>query len=898
MKTSARRFLACCCLLASVVASRTAPAEVLWIEGEKPVKASMNRHPWYDKVKRAEFSGGDFLSNFHESKIGEAEYRASAPAAGEYVLWVRANPVQCQMSYQLNGGEWTEFDPGANKTGNVNVADDGKPDLRFIAWSKVGTLKLKQGANTLRFKMHSKNSNHGYLDCFVLADEPFEPQGILKPDQIAKLHQKLAEENKGWHPFAPPADKFLPTAGFDLRSLNEKTAGDGGFIAAKGDQFVHSATGEPVRFWAVNGPSHDLKDPEMLRRNARLLAKYGVNLVRVHGGCYDRSGHINLGEVQHKIDIVESMKQEGVYSHLSIYFPLWMQPTPDTPWLKGYDGKTHPFAALLFNPDFQKQYREWWKAVLLTPGKASGKRLIDEPALFGVELQNEDSYFFWTFDANRLPDAQMRILEKQFGDWLIKKYGSLDAALAKWKGLKVPRDNPVEGRMSFRPWWNAFTEKRERDKDAVEFLLESQRNFYVETSKFLREIGFKGLITCSNWTTASAEVLGPLEKYSYTVGDFIDRHGYFSCNHKGDNAAWSIREGHTYSDRSALRFDAEQPGKPKQFSHPATDPHYGGKPSMISETTFTRPNRYRSEAPLFYAAYGSLQDSDAIVHFALDSSNWAVKPGFFMQPWTLMTPAMIGQFPATALLYRKGLVSPGEVLAELDLGVRNLVDLQGTPLPQDANFDELRLKDVPQGLTLKPGNVLDPLIHFAGRVNVGFSEKGSPAKLQDLSSLVNRQKQSVMSSNRQLKLDYGKGVLYVNAPAVQGMSGALAEAGKIRLSDLSLESDMPLGHVLAVSLDDQPLAKSKRILLQVMSEEKATNFRTEPVAEGVQKITNIGQDPWLFKEMRGSVKFTRADASALKVTALDHAGYPRQSVGAAAEITLRPDTLYYLIQAE
>jgi hypothetical protein len=25
---------------------------------------------------------------------------------------------------------------------------------------------------------------------------------------------------------------------------------------------------------------------------------------------------------------------------------------------------------------------------------------------------------------------------------------------------------------------------------------------------------------------------------------------------RGDNAAWSIRNGHTYSDRSALRFDA------------------------------------------------------------------------------------------------------------------------------------------------------------------------------------------------------------------------------------------------------------------------------------------------------------------------------------------------------
>jgi hypothetical protein len=49
------------------------------------------------------------------------------------------------------------------------------------------------------------------------------------------------------------------------------------------------------------------------------------------------------------------------------------------------------------------------------------------------------------------------------------------------------------------------------------------------------------------------------------------------------------------------------------------DPEYAGLPSMISETTWTRPNRYRSEAPLYYAAFGALQDGDAIVHFSFDA---------------------------------------------------------------------------------------------------------------------------------------------------------------------------------------------------------------------------------------------------------------------------------------
>ncbi len=128
------------------------------------------------------------------------------------------------------------------------------------------------------------------------------------------------------------------------------------------------------------------------------------------------------------------------------------------------------------------------------------------------------------------------------------------------------------------------------------------------------------------------------------------------------------------------------------------------------------------------------------------------------------------------------------------------------------------------------------------------------------------------------------------------MSGALKEAGKTVLRDLSVESGLDLGHVIVVSLDDQPLATSTRMLLQVMSEEKASGFRTEPASGGAQRILSIGHDPWLVRDIEGTVRFGRPDAARLKVTALDLAGNPTDDVTTAAEIRLRPHTLYYLIQ--
>ena len=869
-----------------------ANATVIWTEGEQPSSNSMNRHPWwYDQVKRDAFSGGDFVSNFSADKIGEAEYHFKADKSGEFEFWVRANPVQSALVYSLNAGPETPIDFSHDLRDNVNVAADGKPDLRFLAWIKAGKVNLKEGENQIRFRMVSANSHHGYLDCFVFVDEPFTPHGKYKPGETPA---PSGAGETGWFPFAPPTDTFDPSSAIDLRRLNEDAAGEHGFIGARGGRFTLGPEGPPVRFWAVNGPPQGL-DQASLKHTARLLAKYGVNLVRLHGGMFDDDGEPSPAKVRYAQETVAAMKAEGIYSHFSIYFPLWLHPKPATKWLKGYNGSQNPVAALYFNPDFQAQYRTWLKALFLTPAP-NGHRLVDDSAVMGLELVNEDSFFFWTFTDKNLPPEQLNLLETQFGTWLVKKYGSLDSAIKKWNSLVLPGDKPEAGRMAFRPLWNLANERTARDQDTAHFLWETQTQFYRDTIAYVRELGFKGLVTPSNWTTADNRVLGPLEKMSYTVGDFIDRHGYFSCGAEGENSGWSIREGQTYSDRSALRFDPEKPGKSRSIVHPAMDPSYDDKPSMISETTWNRPNRYRSEAPLYYAVYGALQDTDAIVHFALDGTEWSSKPGYWVQPWTLLAPSQAGQFPAAALIYRKGLVREGAVLANVRLNREDLYALKGTPLPQDASFDELRLKDVPVGTTVQPGQVIDPLIHYAGQAAISFANTPGTTLIGNAAQYIDHASRLVSSTTGELRLDYGKGVLWIAAPQAQGVSGNLSVQPIFALPDLTIESTMDLAHVVAVALDDQPLATSGRILLQVMSEEHPSGWKTETADTGVNRITRLGEDPWVVKEIHGTIKFRRQDSNILRVSMLDQLGRRGKELGTADVIKLDPRTLYYLIE--
>lgn len=379
MRFHARLCLLVLLLLVPAASVSSAADDYIWIEGEAATSKTVQPPHWYsDAIEKEQLSEGRWISNFSDKADGVASYSLNVPADGEHAPWVRANVIGALLSYQIGNAKPIEIDT-SKAVDVINIANDGKPDLRIIGWLNGGNIPLKAGQTSITFTMHSGNNHHGGIDCFVLTRIPFNPNGAMKPGQ------KRGTADAGWWAFEPDADPFTGDALLDLLHLNEKVAGESGFVKTAGDEF-QPGNGQPVRFWAIN-TGHKICDADdaTLKMTAARWAKMGINMVRIHGGLFDRKGDdpavINHDHLEKFHHVVQVLKQHGLYTHASHFFPLWMQ-------LKASDGIAgsalgeHPFTLPYFEPRMQEIYRDWVKQILTT--EINGKALINVRDIEGM----------------------------------------------------------------------------------------------------------------------------------------------------------------------------------------------------------------------------------------------------------------------------------------------------------------------------------------------------------------------------------------------------------------------------------------------------------------------------------------------------------------------------------
>ncbi|HEY8944040.1 MAG TPA: hypothetical protein VIM73_07255, partial [Polyangiaceae bacterium] len=606
---------------------------------------------------------------------------------------------------------------------------------------------------------------------------------------------------------------------------------------------------------------------------ARRLAKVGVNLVRFHGRLWEDPAieRLEPRSVERLHYLVHALKREGIYTALSIYFPHWLELDERRHGFLGYRGQ-RAYALLFFNERFQALYRGWWRQLLEEINPHTGRALARDPALAIVELVNEDSLLFGTFDAKFLPVAQMALVEEKFATWLSAKYGNLDEALMAWRGYRLREDAPAEGKMAMLPLWKVIRDRTPRARDTVEFLVHLELELYRRMYRYLREdIGYRAAIVCGNWQTANAELLGALGKYSNAaVCDVMDRHGYYGGPHSGEAAEYSVASGQEYDDSTALHLGWSDPKRSPSppWLWPLLDPSYNGKPSILSEVNWTFPNRFRAELPVLAAAYGLLQGTDGLFFFATNSPAWSAKLGKF----TVSDPVLLGQFPGAARVFRRGL------LRTAALAAHERRELEGE-------------------YALERARGVEPLTGLVGRVEVqiGDSLEHSQRPFPDISRYIHRKERRVESLTSELTWDWGRGLVQLDGPKTQGAVGVFG--GKpVELRDVRIESALGYASVLILPLDDEPLAKSQRILVQVASEATNTGFRTHP-DRGKRRILDAGGSPIVVRRLSGGIHFKRPDVSSLQATALDANGYPTSVLSdLTSGLPWSPEVFYYVVE--
>src|SRR5689334_6071170 len=163
------------------------------------------------------------------------------------------------------------------------------------------------------------------------------------------------------------------------------------------------------------------------------------------------------------------------------------------------------------------------------------------------------------------------------------------------------------------------------------------------------------------------------------------------------------------------------------------------------------------------------------------------------------------------------------------------------------------------------------LAPYVGPVVRSFGSDTAKSYQRDLSKFIDRDHKTVTSLTGELKWNYGDGLATMNTPRAQGAAGFLAKAGAAATDNLKIALQDEFATVTAVSLDDQPIASSRKILLQVMTQEQPTGFKAE---NGT--ITSLGGAPFGVKKVRGTVelKLSGDGGAAPTVNALDENGYP------------------------
>ncbi len=650
-----------------------------------------------------------------------------------------------------------------------------------------------------------------------------------------------------WLPYEMPDIGKLKGTALDMSFLLDAPAGKHGFLTVKGDTFVFE-DGTEARFWGgnlfaeANFPTHD--EAEAL---AERIALTGANIIRMHhldvvapwtdfivrknfwgGQSPDNTRALDADMLDRFDYLVHCFKKRGIYVFLSHLSSRKIMPTDGIP--EPADSLDDIYAGLKIEGEFDEfliaLQQEHLKKLLTHKNPYTGLALGSDPVLALTEIINEDSMLYLGMGSGFSTNSEYykRMLQGQFNDWLIKKYGAREALARAWqpeddtaKGLGEEED-PEKRNVAFdyRFTWDPKARRdpawsRRRNLDMYAFLYDTQSRYYRRMYEFLRGIGVRCPIAGSNhWISDAADL------HVNAKLDYVDRHQYYAHPH----GTYNYVEGQSISPATPM-VKSDSLGTIGGLA----DRRVYGLPYTVSEWHNCLPNPYRAEGPLFMAAYACLHDWHPMQYAYLAFVDY--DPEIINSFMVLYDPAHMNVLPAAALLFHRRDLREAPTGYFERIGAGEVMDPASTPT-----------KNRRVALLGKYGLMFDDVADEPNANNTELLKQASDGT-----------KRTFESVTGQIQWDLQQGLLTLNAPRTQGVVG-FPQHRPVELADAIIDMENDFGVIVISALEGESINAASRLLVSTSARARWSDMEFDE-ERGV--ITKSGRPPFLMEPLAGEV---------------------------------------------
>ncbi len=591
---------------------------------------------------------------------------------------------------------------------------------------------------------------------------------------------------------------------------DEAPAGRHGFLQSKGGELVFE-DGAKARFWgtllnsAACFPEHADAD-----KVARRLAKFGVNLVRLHqfdaqwatpnifaftkGAPMDSTRKLDSTSLDRLHYLIAALEREGIY----IYVDLLVYRTFKVEdGVEAYDmipaNGAKPYT--LFDEHLIELQQEYARQLLLPVNPYTGKCLAEDPGVATVLITNENDMFY------------------KYSPVLVEPYvGKLRALYRQWAVKNGVEWEPAD--FDYR--------RREPEPEILRFYHEIQSRYCNRMRDFLLSIGVKQPIAGDTMCTG-LPLMSALKNMDLTCA----------------NVYWDLC-GDQLTNKDLLRERRQVFGMVPSKGRTST------QPLLVTEWDQVWPNEWRAASPLLVSSVAAFQGwAGACLHTyryrscPTDCMGGTVLGGIAYRRnfETAMDPAKYGMFYAAAIMLRRGDVSQAKKMLDIRVTEDEVFSSAHGIINHNLPNIEAALNCERHGVRLvMPGQTAAPDA-------IGPDEAGPAAADEDVGE--------VTSDTGELYRSWKKGRGWIDTPCTKSIFGSFDAGEKVGISGLNATLRTDFATITFTSLDNRPLGESNQILITAVG--RSDNAGALYNAIHTERI-DIGHGPVMYESIQADLE--------------------------------------------